>query len=916
MEDFEDYTSLPVNVGLADLLDDPSSDTISSLQAVANIFTHPSSSDIFAILSELPSFLYTCPEGLFQTILPTFCSSLPQWSHDVQLSACTQLLEISRFPNLPPSLAKLITLSIVQVILPLTDLSISFIPQLLLTSGDILSITLCLPEWTQHHLIRFLVLVDDYLTAPSYEHRLIALKILRALASSQSTSNVLESAILPRLWNIISDSDPLLVTHSLHTLCMLSTHYSHRKFFDRVWPKLIYLSDSTTDHAHRLSKSPIVAAIAQILSQQQSAILFTHSNLLRLASYFQHLCIFAYQNAKESTSCHPDFTYDSLLAISAHMSTYVKHLAQQGAIHWQKHAIRAFSALSTSDDPSIRLKCVINFPTISSAFQGKQASTLTRLAESFATDRNVDIRRAFALNFQQIISNLATQSTANLFTRMFQLLLDDDDKQTTITLLDSLGLCMKSLATFKTGRTIDLRLTEAFKQIAIIHDWRIRESFAKQFGIAASVLTSQQRAEVLILLRELFRDGAAPVRKAAGASYIRILRVIRSADERWQQLSSFFGQFGHARCTIRLSTVDVLFYAAELFSRRSFAMMFAPFLIRMTYDNVSNVRLKIARKLHRVAHACEGVAGYNEAIHKLKNDDDIDVRQAMAALGERVMEYSRNQKQYSRRDAKKLAYERWLYQDRFSQLDPNTEETDRTRSEKSEKSGTWRHRIGRTKRQPISHAFSKVKTLFSRGKRKLKVHVTDGLKTGRGTSGEGRGTYGTDGTNVTRGTWTSGTRTPEVSAKGETGVAMSSERIGTGESSSAVESASNVCSGMEPVSSSLAECVPMNYGAGLDDGESEEWVRLPDRDMMDGFDEMSFSTASFGEMTASQWMSSYDGSVASQSMISHTSQTLDYCADYEGLLKHPQSLPASKLAILAKVCESGKAVEKCSRKSL
>lgn len=935
----------PPNLGLADLIDDPTSDTISSLQAVANVFTHGSPDDIFSILSELSRFLYICPDGLFDTILPALCPVLPDWPHDLQLATATELLPLCRFPNLPSPIAKLLALSSMQVIISLSRTSTTLIPQLLLTFGDILAVTLSAVKWTQQHSIRFLTLVDEYATSSIPDQRLVAVKVLRGFSACESSANMIESAILPRLWNMLPDNDNFISAQLISTLCALTQHYSDRKFFDRVWPKLLHLwdpssspssSSSTSSALDGFAKSATVTAIANILSQKHTSVLFANSHLLRLASFFNYVTSFACQHSKNSITYLPESSYDCFVAVAAHLPTLVTFLSEHNVTHWQKNAVRAFSALSACDDPSIRVKCAMHLPQVCAALRGKNTVTLTRLAENFCTDENPDVRHAFALSFQQTISYLANVSTANLFRQMFQLLVDDDDNRVTVALVEGLGLTLKALSALKTSRPFDFRFGDAMQQIAMVQDWRTREMLAKQFGIAAKVLTPEQRQEILMLLKGLFRDGTAPVRRAAGASYLRVIRMIRSVNDRSEQMSSFFGEFCPAGCTIRLSLVDTIFYASDLFSAHAFSIMFAPVLLRMASDPVSNVRLKIASNLYRVAIACQAVASYSDTIRALQNDTDVDVRLAMDGFVDRAAAYVQNNKRLARRDARKLAFERWLYQDRFSISDPVPEpQTRAPRSEKSDKSAARRQVPTWAKRKSISQALSKVKVIFSRRKRKLKDHVTLNSST-RGASGDTTRMPSSGNIRVAKRLPTSGLVAPptlsdattittkatgsltdttsptspvtEIGSETATGTGgatkIGSGTTGLGGGPTSAISASMVSS---PLASLSIASASMNDDAGSDD-----WVRLPDRDMMDRFDEMSFSTASFGEIP-SHWMSS-QGSLATQSMTSRNSQNLEICGEYEPV-KQPVSLPTSKVVAPKTAPEGDDSIEGSSRKS-
>lgn len=421
-------------------------------------------------------------------------------------------------------------------------------------------------------------------------------------------------------------------------------------------------------------------------------------------------------------------------------------------------------------------------------------------------------------------------------------------------------------------------------------------------------------------------------------------------------MSSFFGEFCPAGCTIRLSLIDTIFYASDLFSAHAFSIMFAPTLLRMASDPVSNVRLKIANNLYRVAIACQAVSTYTDTIQALQNDTDVDIRLAMDGFVDRAAAFVQSNKRLARRDGRKLAFERWLYQDRFSLSDPAPQPQSRgsgPRSEKSDKSAARRQVPSWAKPKSISQALSKVKVIFSRRKRKIGERTTLN-SSARGASGDSTCTPTSGGSRTGKSIPTTGSTSPPstvlptaslaapsvtrqssksgslltVGATYGTASATTSaaatdprreaaeESAGGGEPAAGATGASvtngastSVLSG-SMVSSPLAS-LSMAPGSMNDDAGGDDWVRLPDRDMMDRFDEMSFSTASFGEIP-SQWMSS-QGSMATQSMNSRTSQTLEICGEYEPV-KQPMSLPSSKMTT-QKASDGDDSIESSSRKS-
>lgn len=812
MDDFQP----PPNIHFVDFINETNTDTVSSIQAVANVIGAGPPEDIFTILTELSQLNQICPEAVFENVLPSLCSNVPLWPQDLQLAASTQLLSICRSPHITSSSAKVIALCAIQVIIPLFHVTSALIPQIFLTFGDILVITLTMSTWNEDDCSHIFTMVDDYASSHLPDERLLAVKVLRGLSTSTCPVGLLDTAILPRLWKIFPDRDSFITAHLIATFAKLTSHFSKRKFFDRLWPKFIHLWHSTqVDDGY--AKSTAISSIADLLSRNESVQLFAPPYQYKLASYFQHICFFAYNQSRDNINFLPESGYDSYVAVATHLPTLMTYLSNNAALHWHRDGLRAYSALSSCNDPAVRAKCALNLPTVCAAYRGKNTSTLTRLAEHFCADE-IDVRLAFAQIFQQIIPYLATHSSGHLFKRMLQALLDDGDRHIAMALTNRLGAILKALGTLRGSRVSELRLLASLEDLTMTSDWRVRETLAHQFGIAAKMFCPRQQDEVLILLRVLFRDGTVPVRKAAGLSFLRVVRMIRTAEERCEKVETFFNEVCKDGCAIRISVVDTLFNAVEMFSTLAFERMFARFLLRMALDKVSNIRLKIATNLHLCAIACQSIVGYDDVIYSLRHDRDIDVRTTMIGFSDRMNSEVRNKKR-ARRDARKLAFERWLYCNRFSITDSPGEESHTHNNERSSEGN-----VGRSfSRHAFSTAMSKVKRLFSKTKR---------IGNGDGSSTRGR----------------------------------QSTKAGQLTSASVREHTS-----------------------------SEDWHRLPDRnrdnsgdDSLDRFDDMSVSTASFGEISP-RWFSSPDVEGGLVTPIPNQSKR------WEGL-KEASSLPSAALS--------------------
>lgn len=420
--------------------------------------------------------------------------------------------------------------------------------------------------------------------------------------------------------------------------------------------------------------------------------------------------------------------YECMVAVGKLVPALMGCLARVGANHWQRDGLRTFVALSACNDATVRAQCASGLAVVCEALGGRGVSTLVRIAEALRGDHDVQVRCAFAAALHRVLPPLVNQAPASsaAFRRMLQKLLEDSDRQVALALLDTLGAALKALggaransggATGNGARAIDYRLCVGLADIAAAPDWRTRETVAVQLGLAAKSLTPRQQTDALLLLRALFRDATVPVRKAAGRSLVRVIRVVRCTSERCHQVSIFVNEFCNSDLTsysTRVSMVDALYEALESYSSHSFAILYTPALLRLARDPVDNVRVKVVTRLHRAIRACrhDMVDGFEETLEALRRDSCLDVRERMRGFPHRAARVGAS-KRLQQRDARKLVFERWLYDDRFclSDVKINANAGIAHQSPRTNAQAT-RPKQARPAKRALFHALSKVKRVL------------------------------------------------------------------------------------------------------------------------------------------------------------------------------------------------------------
>lgn len=706
------------NFILIDSLDDSGLEAVSSMQTVASVFDDGSEEEIIFMLGELSRLSRTCPDGLADPILPSLCANIPRWEGELLVLAGRELRWLCINTRLTAASAKLMALCAVEVLISVDSFADACNRQVFNAYGDVLCKSLSVAKWTVEECSKIFAAVDDYAVSDVADERLLAVKVLRGLSNSDCPDGYVESSILPRLWKMLPDREVYITGNLIATLTNLVSYFSKQKFFERLWPKILRLW-----HSHGIdngyAKSTAISAMAELLRDDDLGV-FDETNEWKLAEFFQYVSYFAYRQTKEDISRFTESQYECFLTVANELPELMVHLSKFGAQNWQKEGLKAFISLASCKDGEVRAKCASSLPTVCCAYRGKSTSTLTRVAHGLCEDESLDVRRNFAVIFGKILPFLATHNSAGGFRRMLQGLLEDRRREVRIAILDQLGSTLKTLGGLKNSKLSDLRLGRLLEDFSRDGDWRTQEKLAEQLGSASKILSFQQREEVLPLIRRLFRYGSNRVRRTAGLCALKIIRTIRPAQERCELISSFVDEFSRKGCTLRISLVEILFGAVDIYSAYGFEQMFARHLFRLSRDPVSNVRLKMAMNLHRVAVPCHSLEEYKMVIYSLKNDREWDVRRAMDGFGERAATLIQRYRTHCKRDAKKLAFERWLYQDQFITEEHTEPEDNAEISEDRKGMKNGKH--------AISSALTKMRDLFTKSKRKLRDQVGSSMR--------------------------------------------------------------------------------------------------------------------------------------------------------------------------------------------
>jgi hypothetical protein len=600
-----------------------------SVVKMSEILVSGSDSQRAVILFELQQLLEHCPEETINVLVPVLCNNVHLWSYELQISAAEALLDILQ-QHVDPRACKMICDAALRVIRQ------SHAEDMFEGWGEVLVVVLPSVKWTDRIELKNVVATLSFFAQDEDDvSRKLAARVFGSLAVCLTAEEV-EEHVLDRALELADDSDLEVRGMVAESLAFIGAVVSVERVEKTVWPKVVILLKDPDARIHAATLRSLAHIVEAHREKNHGSILY---NKL-LAPVFARECAFVRRAATEDQRHVDEDTYLLLEIISEVFGqlVYAMHpfFADEAA---RKDAYKAFLAMSTCNGPIVRRYCAFNIPGVSKSIAGAFSAEVSSIVEFMSRDTDSETRWNLAAGIHKTAGILADKySIDNLFKSVIALL-QDENPLVRMNTLEHFHPLLQSL-TKESGIDSMRRLAPVFENLTLLSEgnWRTQELLAKQLEKACDLVPPDTlRFKILPLLYQMSEESTYLVRKAAMPAIAKALWCIPSPQRRNDAVRSFRLSWAEGGVFwMRIAFVDCANAAVKIYSHALFRQSYSCSVLRLAEDPVPNVRLRVAGMIHNMAPACLELGDYLEAVEVLKGDNDIDVKQAMEGVDERI----------------------------------------------------------------------------------------------------------------------------------------------------------------------------------------------------------------------------------------------------------------------------------------
>lgn len=634
-------------------------EAIYSVQRMAELLIAGPDVEREFILFELQQLLDHCPDDTMKILLPVLCEHVPSWNIDLQTKAAQRLFDVVSLELDPPTV-KMVTraaFGVVQSGIANDDPAVANLYDL---CGVILVDVLPNMPWTSVEVSDVFALVDVHAKQPLFCSRKFAGRILGALSNCFDASRV-ERTVLPRALRLFDDTDLQVRGVVVESMAAIGAALPIRVTETEIWPRVERLLDPTENariHATALQ------TLAHILQKQREKGATGRLFKDLLPPVFNKISSFAKCHAAEDQRDVDDDTYMLLEVVSEVFGQFVFSLSQFARRSYMKDAYKAYGAMATCNGPVIRRHCAYNLPGVAKALGEKFAGELSGLCEFLARDMDEDVRYILAAGIHESATLLVPRGIYNRLFNAVCSLLEDENPQVRMNALSHFHELLTAFVRNCPEPASIRRLVPVFVNLSMLSEgnWRIQKRLAEQLDKCAEVLPPDALiGNVLPLLYRLTEEGTPLVRRAAMAAIARALRNIPSLPDRNSAVSNFWKNACDGPFWMRLALLDGGVAAQEIFSSPRFRELFAPTVLGLAADPVTNVRIRVASMMPVMAPVCLSMPEFATALERLRNDKDGDVIDLMMAYPAAAEAAQASARESSAADATKYREEQEFY---------------------------------------------------------------------------------------------------------------------------------------------------------------------------------------------------------------------------------------------------------------
>lgn len=641
-------SSVPRNVD--DLKKDNTA--VHNFQRLAAIVKNGDDSEIEIALEALPSLFRQSEYDALHQIVPPVCENLPQWTQDLQMKAGKVLLRLKKV-ELTPAVAKVISFSAVLVIQATSNITDSGAGQVFELFGDLAGMALPAMVWKSQDLANVLTIIDRYAESPFTEERRVAVAFLKGLCQCTSGYRAEDKPqIFDRLWKLAGDPSLDALAGCLDAIASSAENIAPLVLEEKVWPLIQrgWKNDPTDVASSKslLSRSASVeCAIAVCKSYDGEESTDTETSARARSKAHQtkllELLPFIVDFVNHWSPQYQREVSRDIYAVEQTLARVLGQLALSLPAGTKNSALfrsflEAFVNLASANGKELRVDSAVNMPAMSVIAIGDNVSQAIMLqcCKELSVEPSVHVRIAFAKGFHATVQNLATKETSSGLKEVTLALLNDPVPKVRDEVAKKLH---KTLAAIEKADSqgwstaeLDTVVKLAAKSTEIPSNWRVAEEFINQCIALAETFTDRVDKPVMAALRNLYTHAKlGRVRVAAAKAVLTICRLLPDAEKRDYYIRLMLqdlrdGGSYHQRIMIIL----IAEFALDIFSQVIFERIFASPALDLADDDVSNVRLRLAKALPRFSPWCQGHELFEPAIAKLRSSTDPDIQRAMA----------------------------------------------------------------------------------------------------------------------------------------------------------------------------------------------------------------------------------------------------------------------------------------------
>lgn len=639
-----------------------------NMSSLAKTLSNGNEDEITLVLFEMREVFQHCHEYAEQTLIPTICKQVMNWSDSLQLSAGEALMTV---PVIQSS----------SEVAKITSNAALNLMRLTKSSGvrnkwaRILFSTLPHVAWSPNELLEFIDEVEAGWLSPKHHARILG------SISVSSNDEQLKTRIMRKAMHICDDQDVEVRGMIAESLSTIAAAVSVSAVEEELWPCLMKLLKDENARVHAAAMRTLAEIGSAHKQKSHSSTLFS----VRIPEVLLRECTKIRSSASEDQR---KLDVDEYLLLEINSEIFGKllyccfdHLPDDAA---KKEAFKAFLAMASCNGPIIRKNCAFNMPAVALCMAKKGRFELSAIVEFLSQDSDPETRWKLAAGLHETVRILAAKDTiGNLFRSVLRLL-QDPNALVRMSTLGHLQELIAQLAKYCGYHSVH-KLAPIFENLHMLSEgnWRTQKLLAEQLKLAAPLVPPPAiRINVLPLLNRISEEGSHLVRKSAMETIATCIRYVPGTIEREEEMQKFRKSWAQGPVYwMRMAFIDTAEAASKIYSKCLFRDTFGAVVLRLSQDSVPNVRLRLARLLCKIAPACFQMEVFHKALERLKNDTEKDITDVLHGIDQRIEAALKESEEKFEEEMEKEEVEQDLYSAHLqAQLDAQKENGSRKRA--------------------------------------------------------------------------------------------------------------------------------------------------------------------------------------------------------------------------------------------